>query len=299
MNGTGDKFWQIEVTGKSLVTTQGNLGIEGKAAERSFSSQNECLNEATKLIDERLRQGYIEGGDNFLKKYELPQDLKEAMKKKRVVYTTHGKFVLGPLQEVRSITVLVDPSQFNEQDCVPLEGDPYEHESGLFCTTAYALVSDSPEVSNPDEILVWLPEVGLYGCWDADANQLYVYPGIKWSDLEKDLSTYLLTRWGYNLFPNILCHIKVWEHFDFLPRDLTAQVKRILSITNTEVRHKLADEFLRQYEDRLLSHPYNWELDHLYHELLILYNYQVQHAEDKTEYVRAISWVERNLNCHG
>ncbi|AXR62759.1 WGR domain-containing protein [Leptospira mayottensis] len=57
-----DKFWNIEVSGKSFTVTYGKTSTSGTSQTKTFDSEEKCLKEAKKLLSEKLKKGYIEGG---------------------------------------------------------------------------------------------------------------------------------------------------------------------------------------------------------------------------------------------
>lgn len=59
-DGTSDKFWNIEVSGKSFTVTYGKSGTAGTSNTKKFDSNEACLKEANKVINEKLKKGYIE-----------------------------------------------------------------------------------------------------------------------------------------------------------------------------------------------------------------------------------------------
>ncbi|EMY14960.1 WGR domain protein [Leptospira weilii str. Ecochallenge] len=56
-----DKFWNIEVSGKSFTVTYGKTGTAGQTQTKTFDSEEECQKEAKKLLSEKLKKGYAEG----------------------------------------------------------------------------------------------------------------------------------------------------------------------------------------------------------------------------------------------
>lgn len=54
-----DKFWQIETVGKSFTVTYGKTGTTGTSQTKTFESEEKCLKEAEKLLNEKLKKGYI------------------------------------------------------------------------------------------------------------------------------------------------------------------------------------------------------------------------------------------------
>ncbi len=60
--GTSNKFWEIELDGKSFTVHYGRIGTNGKAQTKSFASATAASAEAEKLIREKLGKGYAEVG---------------------------------------------------------------------------------------------------------------------------------------------------------------------------------------------------------------------------------------------
>ncbi|NMH29052.1 DUF6493 family protein [Flavobacterium silvaticum] len=61
-DGTSDKFWQIEVVGQEYTVTYGRSGTAGTSQTKSFSSPEECLKAAEKILTEKIKKGYSEDG---------------------------------------------------------------------------------------------------------------------------------------------------------------------------------------------------------------------------------------------
>jgi predicted DNA-binding WGR domain protein len=79
-----DKFWQIEVAGKSFTVTYGKTGTAGTSQTKTFENEEKCLREAEKLLNEKVRKGYKESEGTAKiaiapptpkkKKIEMPDD---------------------------------------------------------------------------------------------------------------------------------------------------------------------------------------------------------------------------------
>jgi len=54
------KFWQIEVEDESFTVTFGKIGTDGQTQTKDFDTEEQCLKEAQKLIDEKLKKGYVD-----------------------------------------------------------------------------------------------------------------------------------------------------------------------------------------------------------------------------------------------
>ncbi|NBP68067.1 MAG: WGR domain-containing protein [Cytophagia bacterium] len=53
-----DKFWQIEVNGSSFTVTYGKIGKAGTSQTKVFDSDEKCLKEAEKILNDKLKKGY-------------------------------------------------------------------------------------------------------------------------------------------------------------------------------------------------------------------------------------------------
>lgn len=54
-----DKFWNIEVSGKSFTVTYGKTGTAGNPQTKTFNTEEKCLKEAEKLLNEKLKKGML------------------------------------------------------------------------------------------------------------------------------------------------------------------------------------------------------------------------------------------------
>ncbi|MBT1689195.1 TPR end-of-group domain-containing protein [Dawidia soli] len=290
-----NRFWQIEVLNSSstITITEGSVGTLGKVTNRVCLSEKEALKEAVMMAYEKQREGYYEGQEGFIKKYELPRSLKESLVAERTFIIRDQKVVLPQAADIRLISVLVE----HQPDLIcpgrtPGE-DPYRHLRGVYCTTAYELAMLRDETT--DRRLIWLPLLELYARWDAAEKQIYIYPGQTWADIEQDIAGYLDPhpddKARYN---NIECSYAVWDYFDFKPYNLPERINEIIN-TPSETRRERAEEFMRQYEMRLLRHPATEYMEDAYNALVTLYHLIGQWYEEDADYYKAVKWFERSL----
>lgn len=54
-----DKFWNIEVSGKSFTVTYGKTGTAGNPQTKTFNTEEKCLKEAEKLLSEKLKKDML------------------------------------------------------------------------------------------------------------------------------------------------------------------------------------------------------------------------------------------------
>ena len=62
IDGTSDKFWQIEVTDNKFTVTYGKNGTSGVSQIKSFDTNEDCMKAAEKLLAEKIKKGYSEDG---------------------------------------------------------------------------------------------------------------------------------------------------------------------------------------------------------------------------------------------
>jgi predicted DNA-binding WGR domain protein len=63
IDGTSDKFWQIETSGVQFTVTYGKNGTSGVSQTKVFDTSEECLKNAEKLLAEKVKKGYSESGE--------------------------------------------------------------------------------------------------------------------------------------------------------------------------------------------------------------------------------------------
>lgn len=273
-----NRFWEIEVTGSALTVVQGMEGTVGQTSVSRFAGSDECLQQAGLLIAGQKEFGYIEQAEGYIKRFEPPYELKKALTKQRVVVTRHGVFTLEALEDVRLISVVI---RHESRDA---------DKNGVFCTTAYALTSDE----ETQKMLVWLPVAEFYGTWDMARQQLYIFPRVTWQDLENHLPVYLQYLPENDAFINAAAYDKLWDCLDFIPDNLTAQAAKIEALPDAQ-KITEAQQFLRQYELRLLRHPVCEQLEGTYRALVKLYCSVAMTFKKQERYTEAVAWLERSL----
>lgn len=63
IDGSSDKFWQIEVLNNSYTVTYGRNGTSGISQAKTFDDADQCLKAAEKLVSEKTKKGYSETGE--------------------------------------------------------------------------------------------------------------------------------------------------------------------------------------------------------------------------------------------
>ena len=57
--GSSNKFWEIELRGRSLVTRYGKIGSDGQSTEKAWPSEKEAKIQHDTLVAEKTRKGYV------------------------------------------------------------------------------------------------------------------------------------------------------------------------------------------------------------------------------------------------
>lgn len=60
VEGTSSKFWEIRVEGSAFFTRYGKIGTEGQVTQKDYDSEAKAQAEATKLVAEKTKKGYVE-----------------------------------------------------------------------------------------------------------------------------------------------------------------------------------------------------------------------------------------------
>ncbi|MCL8266988.1 leucine-rich repeat domain-containing protein [Leptospira weilii] len=103
-----DKFWNIEVSGKSFTVTYGKTGTAGQTQTKTFGSEEECQKEAKKLLQEKLKKGYAEGEGQTssapVAKKNAPEKKSEIKKPDSLLSETFHKFLKVRVGDFESST---------------------------------------------------------------------------------------------------------------------------------------------------------------------------------------------------
>jgi predicted DNA-binding WGR domain protein/tetratricopeptide (TPR) repeat protein len=292
-------FWSVEVTGSAYVVSWGNVGTVGQATVHIANSEEESLMSAKLLIDKHEQAGYVTTTEGCIVNYSLPEEVKTMFATERTVQTAIGSFELPSFQNIKMISVLVDHHAIPHDQFLPsLVGNPYREQKGLFCATAYSLVTQTQGKHPSIGMLVWLPLANLFGTWNSARRQLHIFPETTWTDVYSKLNYYLACCAEPEQLPNVLAIEKILDNFDFIPDDLESQINWILSKSRV-IKLVEANEFLRRYEPRLLRHPWCKELEQTYEALVSLYHDIGQVYEREADYALAIEWLRRSLQIVG
>ncbi|MSR50504.1 MAG: WGR domain-containing protein [Gemmataceae bacterium] len=66
-DSTSNKFWEVEVKGKTLNVTFGKIGTKGQSKPKDFATPEKAKAEMEKLIKEKTGKGYVEVGSKAVK----------------------------------------------------------------------------------------------------------------------------------------------------------------------------------------------------------------------------------------
>jgi formylglycine-generating enzyme required for sulfatase activity/predicted DNA-binding WGR domain protein len=66
-DSTSNKFWEVDVNGKTLNVTFGKIGTKGASKPKDFATPEKAKAEMEKLIKEKTGKGYVEAGGKGVK----------------------------------------------------------------------------------------------------------------------------------------------------------------------------------------------------------------------------------------
>ena len=66
-DATSNKFWEVDVDGKTLNVTFGKIGTKGQSKPKDFATPEKAKAEMEKLIKEKIGKGYVEVGGKAVK----------------------------------------------------------------------------------------------------------------------------------------------------------------------------------------------------------------------------------------
>ena len=144
----------------------------------------------------------------------LPQDLVTFLRGKReLVYEPEhcecGAVKLVALEEITLSAFYVD-----SENAPWVNQDPHAGKYGYYSVPGVNLVV-ACDGYDPDGILIWLPDVELFGTWDCDHWNLLIFPSATWADIVADPVKYLNAQW--RLQENITEFLIPTQRFSFHP----------------------------------------------------------------------------------
>jgi hypothetical protein len=147
-----------------------------------------------------------------MSKMNLPEDLVTFLHANRQLeYDSDqceaGRITLLSLNQLSLGEVYVDSEES------PLaKTDPHVGERGYYAVTAVNLIADCEEY-DPEGILIWLPDLELFGTWDCDHWDVRVFPGATWTDIVNDPVKYINAQWEPNEVDNEF--LVPWPRYPF------------------------------------------------------------------------------------
>ncbi len=82
------KFWQIETISNSFTVTYGKIDSKGQTSTKKFDSEEKCLKEAEKLMNQKLKKGYM-----YVESDDTKHDKKGTVKSENDIYKFYEKFI--------------------------------------------------------------------------------------------------------------------------------------------------------------------------------------------------------------
>ncbi len=272
VNNENPKFWKIMVKGSTYSITQGKAGTVGKTAVKTFSSRQECLRQAERLIYRRMTNDYIECRVlSDRSSSAMPQALSRALQRKRTLITALGTFALRPLNEVKHVAIVLD--------------EP----NGWYCTRAYALGTATETDGTDVRKLVYLPCMKRYALYYRNRRQLALFDETSFTMLCKKLPDYHHEHLDFSRNK-----ARRRLYFEFVPDDLPQRAETVIALPD-KIRMRQARKFIDTWEGILQYNPFCAEMRQAYMALVNVYYHLGQWYEEDRAYEEASLWLERSL----
>lgn len=147
------KFWEITIADISIITRYGKIGTEGKTNNKSFANQDLAKKEYNKLIQEKIKKGYIEDTTK-----SVAEDIIEPQKSQSV--NKIGKWSLVGVEEFYEkhseeklnwdFCNMVDPNRDRDHLLLVCDGGAYFEGEVTLTGASIAEYTQFIEISNAD-----------------------------------------------------------------------------------------------------------------------------------------------------
>ncbi|EMO80249.1 WGR domain protein [Leptospira kirschneri str. 200801774] len=150
-----DKFWNIETSENTFTITYGKSGTPGQSQTKNFDSEEKCIQEARKLLTEKLKKGYIEQGAQVDTKKSAPSPSGFLKEWRKLVnsknLTEHFSYLADSPSADKTLELLVD-----RIDKQRMEIDEENFELNLYFKDYDLILKCGPPISQlPTEYLNW------------------------------------------------------------------------------------------------------------------------------------------------
>ncbi|EMO52053.1 WGR domain-containing protein [Leptospira noguchii] len=148
-----DKFWNIETSGNTFTVTYGKSGTPGQSQTKNFDSEEKCIQEATKLLTEKLKKGYIEQGTQVDTKKSVSSGFLKEWRKlvNSKNLTEHFSYLADSPGADKTLRLFIDKIDKQEPEI-----DEENFELNLYFKDYNLILKCGPPISQlPTEYLNW------------------------------------------------------------------------------------------------------------------------------------------------
>ncbi len=124
---------------------------------------------------------------NQIQKLNLPADLVDFISRGKGLSYNEEKCTIGRVELVSLDSLILGRINVNPKE--------ESFKKGYYTIPAVDLIAEC-EGFNAWGILVWLPDIQMFGTWDCDRRKLKVFPNTSWNDIVNDPPKYLNTLWN-------------------------------------------------------------------------------------------------------
>jgi hypothetical protein len=161
-----------------------------------------------------------------MKTIKLPDDLRDFLQDEKLLEYDFGKcdagkVTLNTFSELQLANLWVNTYRTSAEN-----DDPNQGEVG-YLVPAISLTKDCQDY-DPRFLLLWLPEENLYGGFDTDHGNIWVFPDTTWTNIKENALVYLNAQW--NPMSGISIPFKPWLKYEFTDAETLETINPVLDV---------------------------------------------------------------------
>lgn len=129
-----------------------------------------------------------------MSKPKLPSDLLQFLRENRRLVYDPSRCECGSVSLVQWGQLTIKEFYVDSEGTPLAVLDPHKGETGYYAVPGLDLIGACKSY-DPEGILIWLPDLNLYGTWDSDRWDLLTFPGATWTEIAADPVKYLNAQW--------------------------------------------------------------------------------------------------------
>jgi hypothetical protein len=160
--------------------------------------------------------------------FDFPQEMLSYLNNSSNLFKSITAGLEGPTMiELRSAAnlKLIDLEFWADEEHIKItksffNNDPNKgNDEKLYQVQAIDLIREN-DLYQSEGLLIWIPKLKIFGTFDAEHNNLVVFPDAKVKDIQKNFGIYIMAQWSYGKdylvkCGNIYDYYEPWKYFNF------------------------------------------------------------------------------------